>query len=179
MSEAHWSTPINALLYRIQRQDKTALHALYSECSSRLLSIISRIIHDNSEAEDVLQEVFVKVWGQANQYSGSGSAWGWLCVLTRNSALDRIRSLNARPHLSIEDQEGVLDKLFTEENLSDTHSLQCCLNKLKENARQSILLAYVYGLSHSELSQKMSAPLGSIKAWVRRGLQELKLCLGH
>ncbi len=177
MTSTNESNSIDLLLFRIQSKNEGALKALYDQCASRLLGIISRIVHDFDEAEDVLQEVFVKVWNQASQYRGSGTAWGWLCVLTRNSALDRIRSLTARPHISIEDQESSLEKLFSDDRLSESETLECCLNLLKQQTRKSILLSYVHGYSHRELAEKFAAPLGTVKAWVRRGLQELKLCL--
>ena len=133
---------------------------------------------DRAEAEDTLQEVFIKVWEQSNKYSGTGSAWGWLCVLTRHSALDRLRSLNAHPSVSLTDEgEKYLERLFITEDTSTSHSINHCLGHLKQQARQSVLMSFVYGYSHAELANELSAPLGTVKAWIRRGLKELKQCL--
>lgn len=173
-----WNSDINQLLTMIKRNDKTALKVLYDEANGKLLGIIMRIIHDRYEAEECLQEVFVKIWEQADKYSGTGSAWGWLCVLTRNAALDQLRRLRAHPHISTDDHDNtLLNTLFNEEDLNQEHSIRRCLSRLKEQPRQAILLSFIHGYSHGELSAQLNTPLGTIKAWVRRGLQELKTCL--
>ncbi len=177
MADADWLNNINLLLYRIQQNDKLALKELYGFAGGKLLAIIVRIVKDREEAEDTLQEVFIKVWEQSNKYSGRGSAWGWLCVLARHSALDRLRSLNSHPHSSIHDDEEWLEGLFEADNASTTHSINRCLGHLKEQTRKSILMSFVYGHSHGEVSSELSVPLGTVKAWIRRGLQELKQCL--
>jgi RNA polymerase sigma-70 factor (ECF subfamily) len=173
-----WNSDINQLLTMIKRNDKTALKVLYDEANGKLLGIIMRIVHDRYEAEECLQEVFVKIWEQADKYSGTGSAWGWLCVLTRNAALDQLRRLRAHPHISTDDHDNtLLNTLFNEEDLNQEHSIQRCLSRLKEQPRQAILLSFIHGYSHGELSAQLNTPLGTIKAWVRRGLLELKTCL--
>ncbi len=172
-----WNSEINRLLHQLKRKDKFALKTLYDETNGKLLGIIMRIIYDKHEAEECLQDVFVKVWEQADKYSGAGSAWGWLCVLTRNAALDRLRRLQAHPHISTDEDNGLLSSLFSEQDLNQQHSIKRCLSKLKEQPRQAILLSFIHGYSHGELSTQLDTPLGTIKAWVRRGLQELKLCL--
>jgi RNA polymerase sigma-70 factor (ECF subfamily) len=175
--DIEWSAEIDQLLYRVQRKDKHALKKLYDMTGSRLLAIVARIVKDPHEAEDSLQEIFVKIWQQAQKYSGAGSAWGWLCVLARNAALDRLRSLTSRTYTSTDEEPAVLDNLCQECGFSDTHSIQRCLDLLKEQPRNTILMSFVYGYSHAELVDRIGAPLGTIKAWVRRGLQELKQCL--
>ena len=178
MADADWINQINPLITRIQRKDKLALNTLYDIGGGRMFSIILRIVKDRAEAEDTLQEVFIKVWEQSNKYRGTGSAWGWLCVLTRHAALDRLRSLNAHPHVSLNNEdESALERLFTTDNTSDSLSINRCLGQLKTQTRQSVLMSFVHGYSHSELANEFSAPLGTVKAWVRRGLQELKKCL--
>lgn len=176
-----WNAQIDALIYRIQRSDKQALSTLYDIAGGKLLGIIIRIVSDRHESEEVLQDVFVKLWQQAKQMSGEGSAWAWLCVITRNSALDRLRKLKRHPHVSTDEDPFLLDTFMgenlTEDSQENTMAVNHCLQQLKEQARKSILLSYVQGYSHSELAEKMSAPLGTVKAWVRRGLQELKICL--
>ncbi|MGH1486477.1 MAG: sigma-70 family RNA polymerase sigma factor [Cellvibrionaceae bacterium] len=175
--DIEWSAQVDQLLYRIQRRDKLALKALYDIAGTKLLAIVGRIVRDVHEAEDVLQDVFVKIWQQSEKYSGAGSAWGWLCALTRNAALDRLRSLSAHPHISTDEESHILQGLFAEQNLSDSHSIKRCLSGLKEQPRKTILLSFVYGYTHGELVEQMATPLGTIKAWIRRGLQELKQCL--
>ena len=188
MTDTHWLRQIDQQLYGIQRQDPAALHTLYQLTSAKLLGLIQRIIADAHEAQDILQEVYIKVWQQAQQYTGSGSAWGWLCVLARHRAIDRIRALKHR-HLATDTPPEVLDGLLENAsaiNSSDSsdnselvnrHWLGQCLKQLKPQPRNAILLSCLKGYSHSEITEQLQAPLGTIKAWIRRGMQELQQCL--
>ena len=177
MDNTEWNIHTNALIYRVQQQDKQALQALYELTSAKMLGMIARILVDRSEAEDVLQDVFIKVWQQASQYNGHGSAWAWLCIMTRNSTLDRRRKIQKHPHISTDEDETLIDSLIQEFDDINNIALNRCLYTLKEQTRQSVLLSYLHGYSNNELATKMSVPLGTMKAWLRRGLQELKLCL--
>ncbi|MDB4836934.1 sigma-70 family RNA polymerase sigma factor [Marinomonas sp.] len=177
MEKFQWNSKVNALLFRLQAQDKLALKQLYDMTSRKLLGLIYRIIRDHAEAEEVLQEVFIKVWHQADKYRGEGSAWAWLCVLSRNASLDKLRKIQKHPHISTDENTELMDTLLEEFDASDNIALNRCLYQLKEQSRKSVLLSYLHGYSHGELSKIMSVPLGTMKAWIRRGLQELKLCL--
>ena len=177
MDNSEWNSHVNVSLYRIQQGDKEALERLYTLASAKMLGIITRIVSEKFEAEDVLQEVFIKIWKQSNQHTHSGSAWGWICILTRNSSLDRLRKLKSHPHISTDEDNNLLDILINEYDQPNNIDLNHCLYNLTEHARKSVILSYVHGYSHSELATQMSKPLGTIKAWIRRGLQELKSCL--
>lgn len=176
MTNPHWLKQIDQTLYGIQRHDKEALNTLYQLTSAKLMGLITRITDDRFEAEDILQEVYVKVWQQAKQYTGSGSAWGWLCVLARHRAIDRIRSLKNR-HDSTEELPDLLDALTENLEPSNSRWLGQCLEKLNVKPRTAILLSCLKGYTHSELTTKLEAPLGTVKAWIRRGMRELQQCL--
>jgi len=166
------------LFRRIALADHQAFAQLYQLSSPRLLAVINRILNHPQESADVLQEVYIKLWHQASSYAGSGSAWGWLTVMARHAALDRLKSLKRRPDVAQEDIEVLMDALGAGAACpTDTHGLNQCLAELAPSAREAILLSYVHGYSHSELVERTNNPLGTIKAWIRRGLQELKLCL--
>jgi RNA polymerase sigma-70 factor (ECF subfamily) len=177
VSDSDWLKQVDQQLYHVQRQDKLALKKLYTLTATKLLGLITRVVNDRHEAEDILQEVFVKVWQQANQYTGSGSAWGWVCVMARHRAIDRLRSLKNRSYESTDELPELLEQLTELNDMSDNHWLGQCLQKLKPRPKEAILLSCLKGYSHRELSAELSAPLGTVKAWVRRGLQELKECL--
>ncbi|WP_187424872.1 RNA polymerase sigma factor [Marinomonas sp. IMCC 4694] len=177
VGDEEWHRQVKALMYRIQQQDSLALSMLYQLTSAKLFGLIYRIVKEEAEAEDVLQEVFLKIWLNASKFSGKGSAWAWLCVMSRNSSLDRWRKIQQHPHISTEDSSDLLDLLVEENDLSDHIAMNRCLYSLKEQARNCILKSYLYGHSHSDLAKAMSVPLGTMKAWVRRGLKELKECL--
>lgn len=176
MTDPHWLKQIDQHLYRIQQHDKQALQSLYRLTSAKLLGLITRITDDRYEAEDILQEIYVKVWQQAKLYTGSGSAWGWLCVLARHRAIDRIRSLKNR-HGSTDEHPELLDTLLAPTELSNNRWLGQCLEKLNAKPRKAILLSCLKGYTHAELTVQLEAPLGTVKAWIRRGMKELQQCL--
>ncbi len=166
---------VNGWIERICRKDRAALRSLYDATSARLMGIAVRVLDDEGEAADVLQDVYLKVWQHPEAFDGRGSALGWLAVVTRNASLDRLKSrrrkredLRADPDDSEEDQRA---------EPAVTLGIQHCLSRLNEQAREAILLSYIHGYSHRELEERLSRPLGTIKAWIRRGLQELKQCL--
>lgn len=174
--EATEAIQLIRLMKRIAQQDYAALKTLYDSTSGRLMGVASRILKNEHEACDVLQDVYLKVWQQAEDYSARGSVLGWLIVMTRNAALDRLRSQKRKREDLSDDPAGDISIEMPE---TDSHNLgvQQCLGLLNDNAREAIVLSYIYGYSHQELHERLSRPLGTIKAWIRRGLQELKKCL--
>lgn len=171
---------IDALLRRIaQNRDTLALEQLYHLTSARLMGLTMRILHNRADSADGLQELYLKVWQQAGQFRQTGSAWGWLCVMARNAALDRLRGRRCRGHEWRNDIQPLMNDLALPSATTDALSpdLERCLNRLREEQRELILLSYIHGFSHQELQTLTARPLGTIKAWIRRGLQELKRCL--
>lgn len=163
-------------LERVCAQDTRALRSLYDLTSARLMSVSAQILKDDAEAADVLQEVYLKVWQQAADYTGVGSVWGWLIVITRNASLDRLRSRQRKREEPLDDLDPVDTGEQPHHNAVDS-GIDRCLEILNDNARQAIVLSYIYGFSHHEVQQRLERPLGTVKAWIRRGLQELKRCL--
>ena len=179
MSDSEWLQHIDALVYRIQKQEHIALELLYDESAPRVYAILFRVLKSPSESEDALQDVFIKVWQQANKFQGKGSAWGWICVLARHLALDRLRQLQRAPNHSADalSDEELFAQIDQSQQLTDRHWLGQCLKKVKPQTRQAILLSYIEGYSHGEISLRLNTPLGTVKAWIRRGMEELKQCL--
>lgn len=184
-----------ALLSRVALGDATAFEALYRDTSSHLLGVILRIQPDRAQAEDVLQEVYVNIWRAAQSFNPALSQPGtWLNSVARNRAIDSLRRKQAtvatvsvmRGKNDESDEEtdllsampstdpGPLDLL---EQASSAMALQTCMDNLSRDQRQSIALAYYQGLSHNEVAEQLRQPLGTVKSWVRRGLQGLKTCL--
>jgi len=172
-SDSAWMMRV---MNRVAHQDYAALKSLYDATSSRLMGVANRILKNEQEACDVLQDVYLKIWQQAGDYSGRGSVMGWLTVMTRNAALDRLKS-NKRKREDLSEDPGA--DILVEMPASESHDLGVyqCLDQLNENAREAIVLSYIYGYSHQELHERLARPLGTVKAWIRRGLQELKKCL--
>jgi len=174
-----WILQVNALFIRVQQQEQDAMKTFYEETSHRVYAILYRILKSSSDAEDALQEVYIKLWKQSHQYQGSGSAWGWLCVMARHVALDRLRQTQRVSFDTNQAIEDIVSQINESNQLDDRHWLGKCLCTLKPPIKEVLLLSYIEGYSHNEISQQVTKPLGTIKAWIRRSLGELKQCLEY
>lgn len=179
MSEPHIT---DDLLGRIARSDRSALAQLFDAESGRLVAIVQRIVRRRDLAEEVVQEVFVSVWHRADQFDASrGNARAWLTVMARNRALNLLRDdsrLEFHDGADLADLgDRQADALGAFDALSARDALRTCLEQLDEPKRRAILLCYVTGLNHGETAATMQAPLGTVKAWIRRGVASLQECL--
>lgn len=177
--------PYSPLLERCARGDERALEELYRRASPRLYGVCLRILRQESLAEEVLQEAFIKIWDHAGSYSRArGSGMTWMVSIARNRALDLLRSLRVRPEqvdVQYEGLEFAAEDPDPEEaaHLEDaSRAVMDCLRQLKAEQRRCILLAYHHGHTHEELARLLETPLGTVKAWIRRGLERLRKCLG-
>ncbi|TBO30411.1 sigma-70 family RNA polymerase sigma factor [Aquabacterium lacunae] len=183
-----------ALLGRVALGDRVAFDTLYRASSSHLLGVILRIQHDRAQAEDVLQEVYINVWRAAQSYNAAlANPTTWLVSIARNRAIDSLRRKASSPDTvsSIargsddEDEHDLLERMADDspgpleqlEAATRARSLERCMDQLSADQRGSLALAYYQGLSHSEVADQMGQPLGTVKSWVRRGMQSLKTCL--
>lgn len=178
---------LQAHLARVALGDQAALRALYERTSAHLFGVILRICRRQDVAEELLQETYVSAWHNAAGFDASqGQPMTWLISIARNKALDQVRGAAARRETELpRDEEGqerdIPDDgpqpLALLETAADTLAIRQCLEAADSRQRQSLALAYYHGLSHSEVAERMAAPLGTVKAWVRRGLESLKRCL--
>ena len=163
--------------------DRAAFAELYRLSASRLYPIALRILRRPEAAEDVLQEAYVLIWRKAAQFHPSrGRPLPWMAAIVRNRAIDRLRAQAREPQdpAHWDDlAEGLADPAASASAAAapDALAVRGCLERLQENQRQAILLAYYGGLTHEELAARLEAPLGTVKSWVRRGLLQLKDCL--
>lgn len=172
-----------ALLRAIAGENKQAFEALYRQTSPWLFAIALRILRRRSWAEEVLHDCFVNVWQHANQYNEQRSApKTWLAQMVRYRAIDYLRlQQNQTQSLDDADEAALLDEAdhFADASSSGQATrLQSCLQLLPSEQRQSLILAYYQGLTHSEIASHLQQPLGSVKSWVRRALAHLKECVG-
>jgi RNA polymerase sigma-70 factor (ECF subfamily) len=179
------SNPLDGLLQRAAGGDQAAFEQLYAASCRKLYATAYYILKDEALAEEVLQEACIKIWNNAARFDArKASALTWMNRVVRNRALDVLRSQKARPvevaaewegaeHAS--DNPGPLDMA---DLAVSSEALARCLDGLKARQREVILLAYLYGHTHDELSRITGSPLGTIKAWIRRGLESLRQCLG-
>jgi len=172
---------LERLLPRVASGDRIALKNLYERTAAKLYGICLRVVGDEAEAQDVLQDTFTTVWTKAGRFDPvKASAITWLSVLARNRAIDRVRARRA-PAASLDDAEEVpsdspsqLDVLERDE---DAARLKNCLDELDERARSMIRTAFFDGASYPELARREGVPLSTMKSLIRRGLMRLRGCL--
>lgn len=169
-------------LGQVAEGDRDALKEVYDLTSAKLLGVILHIARNREQAEDVLQEVYIKVWNRAARFDAArASPITWLAAIARNSAIDAIRRSGRRSEVSddalpdIEDDAPAADQMLCSQE--DAARLQECLEALEHDHRRCIRLAFFRGYTHSELSEQVGVPLGTLKSWIRRGLASLKGCL--
>jgi RNA polymerase sigma-70 factor, ECF subfamily len=163
--------------------DRAAFERLYRATSPKLFAIALRILGSEALAEECLQDAYVKIWHRAEDYRPHlASPPTWLVTIVRNGALDTLR--RNRRQVTLQDPAH-LDFLMDEwatapgpDGLdNDSDRLRDCLEQLGENQRRCLEIAYFQGLSHAEVAEKTHTPLGTVKTWIRRGLEQLRKCL--
>lgn len=175
------------LLQRIVDRDAGALGELYDRHSGLLYRLILRVLRDAGEAEDVLQEVFLRVWQRADSYDAVfGEPMGWLVRIARNRAIDRLRARGSRPALDGGD-EGA-DRLLAAEQAHPHASMaererrraiEDALREIEPEQRVLIEHAFFLGYTQSELADKFGLPLGTVKTRIRRGMLLMRKKLHH
>ena len=175
------SVDINDMLLQVALGDRQAFRVLYAKAGPRLYAICLRMMRTRDQADDVYQEAFVKVWERSWQFDpAKGDGLAWLATVTRHCALDRLRRV-PKNHVAIDEAVSFeIDALALTDQAEpeDTRGLHRCLSLLREDYRTAVVLAYVNGLTHEELATRLGRPLGTIKSWVKRGLEQLKDCMG-
>jgi len=172
-------------LKAVAQGDSSALRELYRATSGKLFGVCLRILRDEGEAEEVLQEVYLTVWKRAGSYEPTkASPVTWLAAIARNRAIDRLRASGARVLSRSGPLEGAAEIADASPD-SEAQALQGeearrlgqCLEGLDPNQAGLIRRAFFGGLSYSDLAQAAGRPLGTVKTWIRKGLMNLKVCL--
>jgi RNA polymerase sigma factor (sigma-70 family) len=166
-----------------------ALRELYDLTSRKLYGLALRVVGKREWAEDVLQEAFLTIWRAAGDYRAPLSPpMAWMGLVVRSRALDFLRrrtSERADTALELDDALGetlaadVPGPLDTSQASEQAWALHECLRKLESRQREVLSLAYLRDLSHSELAEQLKLPLGTVKTWIRRGLEQLRGCMAR
>lgn len=172
---------LQELLARVALRDRAAFQQLYRHTSPKLFGICLRILKDQQEAEDALQEVFVKIWHNADRYAPQvASPQAWMNAITRNLAIDGLRrrkpgggDLDAAERLA-DESPGPEDAAITR---SEGRRIDTCLTELEPDRAQAVRLAYVEGESYLDLAERFGVPLNTMRSWLRRSLIKLRECL--
>ena len=181
--------PLIALLDRVAMADEAALRELYDMTSSRLYGVAVRVVSNRDWAEDVLQEAYLNIWRVAADYKASLSPpMAWMALVVRSRGLDFLRR-RTTGHV---DHTVELDEMIAETVAGDApnpmdvadasqqaQALHRCLDALENKQREVLSLAYLRDLSHGELAEQLRLPLGTVKTWIRRGLEQLRSCMGR
>lgn len=163
--------------------DRKALKTVYDLTAAKLMGVCLRICQDREAAEDVMQEVYLKVWDRAGRFDASrASPITWLCTIARNTAIDWRRARGLGETFPVEAAFELPDGRPSAEALLEAGETQArifdCLEALEEKPRGAIRAAFFQGRTYPELAAAAAVPLGTMKSWIRRGLLQLRGCLG-
>jgi len=170
------------LLHRTAAGDRAAFRRLYDLQAPRLYAVALRVTRQAPLAADAVHDAFLQVWRNSGRFEAKrGSPEAWLLSLVRYRALDIARRRGremAQDDLDLpEPVDAEPDPLERLAGNRDAAALHACLGQLEADRRRLLLLAFVDGLSHSEVAERLGMPLGTVKSWIRRSLQSLRLCL--
>ena len=174
---------LRAAMVRLADGERAALEEVYAATRVKLFGICLRILGDRKEAEDALQDVYINLWQRADRYDPErASPISWLATFARNRAVDRLRMGKVRggavpveEAAPLPDEAPLADALLIDaERSAQVHT---CLSTLDDNTRTQIRSAFFDGFTYAELAERAEVPLGTMKSWIRRGLQKLRTCL--
>lgn len=176
------------LLARVAQADELALKQLYDLTSGRFYGLALRIVRAGELAEDVLQESYLSIWRSAGDYRASLSPpLAWMGLIVRSRALDLLRRRSSERAQLTDALDDVAEETLEGDSpdpaqcadaSQQAQALHRCMSQLKGPQREVLSLAYLRELSHGDLAEQLKLPLGTVKSWIRRGLEQLRLCMG-
>ncbi len=174
---------IEELISRTALGDRDAFTMLYGATSAKLFGICLRVLNNRAEAEDALQDAYVRIWQKADRYAANGySPMTWLITLTRNLAIDRLRARKA-PAMQLDNFQDLSASGPTPEDAaiaaSEKARIDACLDELDDGRADAVRGAYLQGESYQELADRLRVPLNTMRTWLRRSLLQLKECLSR
>ena len=178
-----------ALLDRVALSDEKALRDLYELTSSKLYGVAVRVVTNREWAEDVLQEAFITIWRISGDYKATLSPpMAWLALVVRSRGLDFLRRRTALRADRMQELDDVISDTVAGDSPNPMDIAQAseqalalhqCLSQLDNKQREVVSLAYMRDLSHGELAEQLKLPLGTVKTWIRRGLEQLRGCMAR
>ena len=175
------SEEITKLIVRVSMKDRSAFDLLYQKTSAKLFGVCMRVLSNRSEAEETLQEVFVKIWTKSDRFAASDlSPISWLVAVARNHAIDRIRTRvlkRAEIDEAMEIADGRPDPEAQAVASGEQARIHSCLDELETDRASAVRGAYLDGASYAELAEQHRVPLNTMRTWLRRSLMKLKECL--
>ena len=180
-----WRAHLADLLRATGEGDRAAFAELYQHTAAKLYGFARRIVKDEGRAQECLQDAFIRIWEHAGDYRPErGAPLTWMGIIVRRRALDRVRRGDRERVLSDPDE---VDRRADRdrpsagpEERSDPRAgerLAACLADLRSEQQEALRLAYFEGLAHAEVAERMGTPLGTVKTWIRRGMEKLRACM--
>jgi len=172
---------ITRLIVGTSMGDRAAFDLLYRQTSAKLFGVCLRVLNDRAEAEEALQEVFVKIWTKSDRYAVSElSPISWLVAIARNHAIDRIRA-RRQAAADIDAASDIADPAPGPEAMAvaagEGQRIYLCLDELEKDRADAVRGAYLKGESYAELAERHGVPLNTMRTWLRRSLLKLRECL--
>jgi len=174
---------IEDAIARMALGDRAGFATLYSATSAKLFGVALRVLNNRAEAEEVLQEAFVKIWRHADRYAANGlSPMTWLITITRNHAIDRLRTRKTAGG-TMDEAVDVADAAPGPEALAVAASegvrIADCMAQLEDRKADAVRRAYLEGETYQELAHRYDLPLNTVRTWLRRSLIKLRECLSQ
>lgn len=172
---------ITRLIVRTAMKDRGAFDMLYERTSAKLFGVCLRVLSDRAEAEEALQEVYVKIWTKADRFAASDlSPISWLVAVARNHSIDRVRARKAAT-ADIDAAADIADPAPDPEQSAlagaERETIHRCLDELETDRAAAVRGAYLDGDSYAELAERFAVPLNTMRTWLRRSLMKLRECL--
>ncbi len=174
---------IEDMMARIKLRDGNALASLYDATSGKLFGVCLRVLKNRSEAEDVLHDVYVRVWQKADTYAVTGhSPMTWLITVARNMSIDRLR--RRRPETGSDDAMALVADTGPGPEAaaiasSERARIEACMGELESDRADAVRAAYLEGETYKDLAERYDVPLNTMRTWLRRSLIALRECLAR
>ncbi|MCQ0971193.1 sigma-70 family RNA polymerase sigma factor [Paracoccus sp. TK19116] len=173
------------MIGRIALRDRAAFDRLYDATSAKLHAVCLSVLKDRPEAEETLQEVYIRIWNSAGSYASNGySPMTWLITIARNRSIDRLRKRQNRPQAApVDAAETIPSQAPGPEALAlraqQRALLADCLAQLEDRQADAVRAVYLEGAAYAEIAEREGAPLNTVRSWLRRSLLKLKECVSR
>lgn len=174
---------LSQLISRVAMSDRAAFSELFDRTSAKLFGVSVRILGDDQDAEDAMQDTYVKIWHAADRYrAGTYSPMTWLITIARNTAVDRIRA-RRRSEGDLDDAMEIVDPAPGAElhamAAEERDRIRACLARLEPDKAEAVRRAYLLGDTYKDLAARFDVPLNTVRTWLRRSLIKLRECLAQ
>ncbi len=169
------------ILEKFAAGDVSAMDLLYDHYGDTLYGVVLRIVHDEAQAQDIIQDAFVKIWKQSKSYDASkGKLFTWLMRIVRNQSIDVIRKNKRSGEIRNESGDVSMESTVADNrDLSEDHDIRVVLSQLDNHHKELVEHSYILGYTHPEIAEKFGIPLGTVKTRIRNAMTSLRTIFGN